>query len=143
MEKKSWDDIPSLEGLDMDWDYTPATTSDKRAAIRLPSQSLVRLFEAKEILARLAAEGQTYTVRILDLSEGGMCVAMPVALTTDLMVTVGFFLGQRKVITKARICHVRRDESRYVTGLTFLHLDKETAAFIRGLYASQVLSRTL
>lgn len=143
MEKKSWDDIPSLEGLSMDWDYSPATASNKRSSIRMPAKSLAQLFESTEILARLAAEDQTYTVRVLDVSEGGMAVAIPVALAVDLVVSVGFFLGQRKIITKARIRHIRQTEDGFITGLAFLHLDKEHAQFIRELYAAQVLSHSI
>lgn len=143
MEKKSWDDIPSLEGLSMDWDYSPATASNKRSSIRMPAKSLAQLFESTEILARLAAEDQTYTVRVLDVSEGGMAVAIPVALAIDLVVSVGFFLGQRKIITKARIRHSRQAEDGFIIGLAFLHLDKEHAQFIRELYAAQVLSHSI
>jgi hypothetical protein len=143
MEKKSWDDIPSLEGLGMDWDYSPNAASNKRSSIRIPSNSLVKLFESKEIQARLAAEGQSYTGRVVDVSEGGMAVAIPVALAADLVVSVGFFLGQRKIITKARIRHVRQTDDGFVTGLAFLQLDKENAEFIRELYAAQVLGHTI
>jgi hypothetical protein len=143
MEKKSWDDIPSLEGLDMDWDYSPTTASNKRISVRMPAKSLAQLFESKEILARLAVEGQSYTGRVVDVSEGGMAVAMPVALAADLVVTVGFFLGQRKIIAKARIRHVRQTDEGFITGLALLQLDKENAEFIRELYAAQVLSHTI
>lgn len=143
MEKKSWKDIPSLDGLGMDWDYSPPATNSKRASVRMPANSLAQLFESKEILARLAAEGQTYTVRVVDLSEGGMAVAIPVGLAIDLVVTVGFFLGQRKIIAKARVRHHRQTGDGFVTGLAFLQLAKEHAEFIRELYAAQVLGRTI
>ena len=36
MEKKvSWDDIPSIDGLGIDWEYKPETILDKRAFVRL------------------------------------------------------------------------------------------------------------
>ena len=143
MEKKSWNDIPSLEGLGMDWDYSPQATSSKRASIRMPANSLAQLLDSKECLARLAAEGQTYTVRVVDLSESGMAVAIPVALAVDLVVTVGFFLSQRKIIAKARVRHLRQTDDGFVTGLAFLQLAKEHAEFIRELYAAQVLGRTI
>jgi hypothetical protein len=143
MEKKSWDDIPSLEGLGMDWDYSPTTANNKRASIRMPEKSLAQLVESKEILARLAAEGQTYTVRVLDVSECGMAVTLPVALAVDLVVTVGFFLGQRKIITKGRIRHIRQTDDGFIAGLAFLHLEKDHAQFIRELYAAKVLGHTI
>ncbi|MDY0389759.1 MAG: PilZ domain-containing protein [Desulfobulbus oligotrophicus] len=140
MKKKSWDDIPSLEGISVDWDYTSEAARDKRVALRISSSALGRLFGAKEVPARIAAKGQTYTIPICNLSEGGMAVSLPVALPDDLVVTVGFFLGQRKVITKARVCHVRPHDIGNLTGLAFLHLGKETVSFIRGLYPSLVLN---
>ncbi|NLX19034.1 MAG: PilZ domain-containing protein [Desulfobulbus sp.] len=138
MKKKSWDDIPSLEGVSMDWDYTPETARDKRAALRISASALARLFGVKEVPARIAAEGQTYTMTIRNLSEGGMAMHVPVVLPAGLVVTVGFFLGRRKVITKARVCHVQKPGN--LTGFAFLQLGKETVSFIRGLYPSLVLN---
>jgi len=49
MEKKtSWDDIPSLEGIGVDWEYKPVTTLGKRGFVRLNSEEIHVLFEVKE-----------------------------------------------------------------------------------------------
>ena len=63
-EKKSWDDIPSLEGLSVDWDYTTQDKIDNRSYSRLDAGSLQQLFETGTIPAKLAIAGET--LRVLD-----------------------------------------------------------------------------
>ena len=69
-EKKSWDDIPSLEGLSVDWDYTTQTRIDNRSYSRLDAGSLQQLFETGAIPAKLAIAGETLDARLVDLSKG-------------------------------------------------------------------------
>jgi len=45
MEKKSWDDIPSLDGLTIDWEYKPESSNNKRSFIRIKMEALAKLFE--------------------------------------------------------------------------------------------------
>ena len=46
MEKKiSWDSIPSLEGLEVDWEYNARDNADKRACARLNLKDMGALFE--------------------------------------------------------------------------------------------------
>lgn len=141
--KKSWSDIPSLEGLQMDWDYKSERAQDKRAFVRLGTESLAKLFEAKDVFVRIVADGQTHTARLLDLSEGGLALDAPVSLEGSRSVKLGFILGKVQVISKVDVRHVRKWKDRYITGVKFIDLDKESAEFIRGLYASKVLRHAL
>ena len=47
--KKSWDDIPSLDGLSVDWDYKAREKVDNRSHSRLDAGSLQQLFETGAI----------------------------------------------------------------------------------------------
>jgi len=142
-KKKSWDDIPSLDGLEMDWEYQSASSGDKRSNVRLRIAALAKLFEVNEILVRVFGGSQTLTVRVLDLSAGGLSLGMPVPLEVGLLITVGFFLGQRKIIAKAEVRHVREANGEYVTGIRFIDLDKESAQYIRELHGSHTLRHAL
>lgn len=137
-KKKSWDDIPSLEGLEMDWEYTTESSDNRRSSPRLHMEAVAKLFEVKEILVKIATASQTHTARLLDLNEGGACLEVPVRLEVLLPVRVGFFLGQMKIISKAEVRHVRKQGERYATGVKFIGLDKETAAYLRELHGAQI-----
>ena len=142
-KKKSWDDVPSLNGLEMDWEFQAEASKNKRAFSRMDTEAMAKLFQAKEILVKIAAGEQTCTARLLDLCEGGLSLAVPVQLKTNLPIKVGFFLGQMKIISKAEVRHVRKSTDQYVTGIKFVDLDSVSAEFLRELYASQVFRHTL
>jgi len=143
MEKKtSWDDIPSLDGLSVEWEYKPETALGKRAFVRLNTEDIVGLFAVKEIFVKIATAQQTHTGRLLDISKGGLSLRLPVFLEENLPVKVGFFLGTVKVISKATIRHTRKVDTQYTTGIEFVDLNKESAEFIGGLYASKILHHT-
>lgn len=142
-KKKSWGDIPSLEGLGMDWEYKPESAGNKRSAARVGTEALAALFGTQEILLKVVAGGQTSSARLLDLCEGGLSMSIAVPLAERLAIKIGFFLGQTKVITGAEVRQVRQVGDRYITGVKFVGLDPKTAEFIRGLYASGVLRHSL
>jgi hypothetical protein len=143
MEKKRWEDIPSLDGLTIDWEYKPESSKNKRSFIRIKMEALAKLFEVKEIFVKIATNSQTYTAHLLDLSEGGLSLGVPIPLTINLPIKVGFFLGQVKIVSKAEVRHVREIEGQYIAGVKFIDLDKESAAFLKELYASQVFRHAL
>ena len=143
MEKKSrWDDIPSLEGLGVEWEYKPETALGKRTFVRINAADLSGLFEVKEIFVKIATAQKTYTGRLLDISKGGISLSLPVSLADNLPVKVGFILGSVKVISMAVIRHTRQEGTLYTTGIKFIDLNNDTAEYIGGLYASKILRHT-
>jgi hypothetical protein len=142
-KKKSWDDIPSLEGLEMEWDYKTESSRNRRASPRLEMGAVAGLFGVEEIRIKIATATQTYTARLLDLNEGGLCLEMPVALELHVPVRVGFFLGQMKIVSKGQVRHVSRKGDRYATGVKLIDLDKDSAAYLRELHAAQVFRNPL
>ena len=143
MEKKpSWDDIPSLEGMGVEWEYKPETSLGKRAFVRINAADLSGLFEVKEISVKLATAQTPYSGRLLDISKVGLSLSLSVALEENLPVKVGFFLGSIKVISKAIIRHSNKEGVLYTTGIQFIDLNNDTAEYIGGLYASKILHHT-
>lgn len=144
MEKKiNWDDIPTLEGVGVDWDFKPALPLGKRACVRIEKKDIPKLFAVGGILVKVATVKGTYTGRLLDLSVGGLAMNLPVSLDENLPVKVGFFLGTVKIISKAVVRHSCAREGQYATGIEFVDLDSESAGYINGLYASLMLSHGL
>ncbi|MDD2463999.1 MAG: PilZ domain-containing protein [Desulfobulbus sp.] len=139
--KKLWEDIPSLEGLSVEWDYAPESARDQRMHVRLAMPVVGKLIDVAEIVVKMATSKATYEGRLIDISEGGLAIRLPVALATDLPVKVGLILGQTKIIARAQVRHVQAEEGGFVTGLQFVGLSAENAQYISGLYAAKVLSR--
>ncbi len=140
MEKTlCWNDIPSLEGLEIDWEYKPESALNKRAFARLNSADISGLFEIKEILVKVATVKKIYTGKLLDISEGGVSLSLPASLADNLPLKLGFFLGREKIVTKAVARHSYQTGTGYTTGIMFVDLNKESAEYIAGLYASKIL----
>lgn len=139
MEKKvDWDAIPSLEGLEIDWEYSARKGGDKRAYVRLNIEDIGQLFEAREIAVKVATVQQMHSGALLDISTGGVAVHLAVALEADQHVKVGFLLGATRVIAKGQVRHVQRLGRGYKIGIQFVDLDPACREFIGGLYASKV-----
>lgn len=135
----SWDDIPSLEGGGVDWDYKPHTAADKRQYIRLNSGSLFQLLELREIAVRLATTKQTYDGTLIDISQGGLALTLPVQLASNIPVKVGLFLGREKIVSRGLVRHTAKQSEHYVTGIQFVDLAPASHEFIAGLYSSRAL----
>ena len=144
MEKKlSWDDIPSLEGLGVDWDFKPETPLGKRSFVRINAKDIAGLFEIKDIFVKVATTKASHTGHLLDISKGGLAVSLPVLLEENLPIKVGFILGTVKIISKASVKHAHKNEALYATGIQFIDLNKESADYIDGLYASKILHNAI
>ena len=132
----NWDDIPSLDGLQVGWEHKPETCEDKRSAIRIKNEDISKLFSVNEILVKVVTVKQTYTGRLLDISAGGLSLSLPVFLEVTSHVKVGFFLGTVKIISKAEIMHTHKIGEQYIVGIQFFDINKDSATYIKELYAS-------
>jgi hypothetical protein len=136
--KTAWDDIPSLEGLDVDWDYEPDSPLGKRADVRLSGEDIDRLFAGSRVAVVVATSRATWSGQLLDLSVGGIGVSLPEMLAIDQPVKVGFFLGRVKIVAKAIARHCRPSGKKFTVGLMFVALDEPYAEQIRQLYVSKM-----
>lgn len=143
MEKKNWDDIPSLDGLGMDWDYQPENPLGKRAATRMQNIDLSRLFEVRSILVKVVSAEISMTGILLDISEKGIGVHLQEKLSEHQPVKIGLFLGTEKIISRGEVVHVRAEDGQYATGIRFVDLDEAAKRYIVGLYASKVLKHSI
>lgn len=141
-QKMSWDDIPTLDGVGVDWGFKPTTPLGRRAFVRIKNKDIPKLFAVSKILVQVATVKQTYTGRLLDISAGGLSMGLAVSLEENLPLRVGFFLGTVKIISKAVVRNCRKTEEQYATGVEFVDLDSESAGYINGLYASLILSKS-
>ncbi len=140
-EEKSWDDIPSLSGLEVDWDFSPENPLGKRKYIRMNEDELTTLFEVKVVSVRVATEIFNATGSLNDISEGGISINLKKDLAVNQRVKVGFFLGKQKIISRAIVRRATRIKNCYSIGLQFQDLSEKYSRFIAGIYGSKILKR--
>jgi hypothetical protein len=135
----SWDDIPTLDGVGVDWAYKPQTTLDKRAFIRLDMRAISQLMAAHSIVVRLVTVKNTYESTLVDISQGGLAVHLFAELTINQPVKVGLFLGKEKIISRGMVRHVKPERNHSIVCIQFIDLAQESVEYIAGLYAAKVL----
>ncbi len=147
--KKSWDDIPPLEGLEVEWDFEPENPLGRRVCERMSGDALASLFKSKkkpvnvvsEIPVHIATMNGQFPGTIFDISEGGLAIDSSSQLAENQMVKVGFFLGQKKIVSKAVVRWVTQIGTVHRSGMMFVDLSQENFAFIAGIYASKKITR--
>ena len=143
MEKKGWGDIPTLEGLEMDWDYSPDCRDGKRLHKRLSKQDVAHIYGDQRIGVKMASASTTFDATLRDLSEGGMGVELDKRLDEYQNLKVGLVLGKEKIIVRAQVRHVRYNDRGYTAGLQFINLEPSIRQFISSMYTSKVLRHGL
>lgn len=143
-EKKSWDSIPSLDGLQVDWDFQPGSPHGRRSARRLTDKEVSRTFDLPYIPVKIATTRAISKGILQDISENGLAVRMQDTLQQDEPVKLGFFLGRQKIICKGTVRHVCQDLLGYSTcGIQLLDLDAEARTCIQQLYSSITLKQEM
>ena len=133
----SWDDIPSIEGLGVDWNFEPDNPLGNRAYERLTIKDLNILFQTKKFPVRLVTEKRETRALLVDISQGGVSLHVKDAnWEKKQLVKLGFFLGRQKIISKGRIRNVREEQGRVLLGIEFVGLPEEKHGFLSSLYSS-------
>lgn len=139
-KKPSWEDIPSLDGLEVDWDYEPENPLGKRAHVRIGSSELFDMLGAEEIGVKVATNKGEQAGILVDIAQGGIAVLLENDLRVGTPVKIGFFLGMTKVLANGLVRNVTDIVGRYRTGLEFVSINKETENFIVSLISSKVFN---
>jgi len=137
-KKASWDNIPSLEGFEVDWEYKPKNPLGKRAHQRMKDTELYSILSVSTIPVKVAASDFEEKGYMVDISPSGIAVTLDTMLFKDRALMVGLFLGQQKIVSKAVVKHVQKIDGKYKTGMVFVNLNSEYADFITGLFASKI-----
>ena len=136
-KKKSWDDIPSLEGLEVDWNFEPESSLGKRAWARIVKSDLLSLFGVKSLPVQIAAKDYDGKGSLVDIGQSGMAVLLDTQLAKSQEVKIGLFLGKQKVMSRAVIRNVANGTGWHRTGMEFMDFKKEYESFIAGLVSSK------
>lgn len=143
MQKISWDDIPSLDNLEVDWEYTPENPLGKREWVRISNVELYRLIGREHIAIRIVSNSINYTGYLLDISQNGLAVLVNRDLKEGVPVKIGFFIGKHKLTSRGIVRNSIISESNYRIGIEFIDLQGEHASFIVGLNPSKLYGKNI
>jgi hypothetical protein len=142
-EKKGWDNIPSLQGLEVDWQYEPENPLGKRAWLRIASTDLQDILGVKTVPVKVVSQGREETGYLMDIAQGGMAVLLSSKLNEGKLIKVGLILGKHKLICRAVTRYVRDVGSKFGTGMEFVDLAEESQSYIAGIVSSRVFQKPL
>lgn len=142
-EKSAWDQIPSLEGLEVDWQYKPENPLGKRSWLRMADKELLEILGVKRIPVKIVSKNFEETGVLLDVSQGGCSVVLKERLSEGQTLRLGFILGKEKVISKAMVKNVARRAGGFRIGVAFVELEKAMQDYIAGLISAKVLQKSL
>lgn len=142
-EKKSWDDIPSLDDLRVDWDFQPENPHGRRDSKRLSDKDLVKIFGIPCIAVKIATAEKVSKGLLQDISENGLAIRLQHPLQAGEKVKLGFFLGNHKIICKGTVRHVCQGLLGHTCGIRLHDVDDAVRSHIQQLYASLTLKQGL
>lgn len=136
--KADWDNIPSIDGLGVDWEYEPESPLGKRDLVRIESKDLKTILGVKIIPVKVVAQGYEGKGSLVDIAQGGIAVLLDASLAESQPVKLGLFLGKQKILSRAVVRSVDKQKGGYRTGMEFVGLQEEYATYIAGLVSSKV-----
>jgi c-di-GMP-binding flagellar brake protein YcgR len=136
-EKTGWDDIPSLDDLQVDWEFKPENPLGKRSNIRVTAKDLRGLLSERAVPVKLLAQKKELKGTLADLSDTGAAVVLETQLPTELKIAIGFLLGKEKIVSKAVIKSSSAVANSYRVGLEFFELPDKCTVAIQALVASK------
>ena len=140
-KKKSWDDIPSLNGLKVDREYKVETPLGKRKFVRMTAGDMTSILEVKTIRAKVVTDKHTVDGQLIDICADGMALILKNELYVNQYVKVGLFLGKQKIISKAVVKQSVPIQSNYKVRFQFQNINEEDSKYINSLYAAKRFNR--
>jgi hypothetical protein len=134
----SWNDIPSLDNLEVDWDYEPENPLGKRLWSRFGTADLQALLDTGTIPVKVAGRHLSTRGSLLDVSRGGLAMLLDMPMATGQLIRVSLLLGHRKIVSSAIVRNCIPMAGRHRTGVEFVDLDEECATYIAGLISSKI-----
>ena len=142
-EKKDWGQIPSLQGLEVDWKFEPDNPLGKRALMRIIDDDICAALGVKRIPVKVVAKNIDETGLLLDIAKGGFSVLLKMEPQVEQPLKVGFYLGSQKVISRGVVKNVGNHLDRYRVGVAFVDLDEKSQGVIANLVSAKVFKKPL
>jgi len=141
--KTSWDDIPSIDGLEVDWEYSPDSALGRRTKMRLLKNDLKELLGKDHVGVKIAIVGGDYNASLMDISQIGIAVYLDERLEEETPVRFGLILGTTKIVAKAIVRNLNRYDQGFRVGLEFVDLNFDSQNYIGSLVSSLVYKKNV
>ena len=136
-----WDDIPSLDGLQMDWEYEAEKPQGQRKFERMSDEYVTSLFKTENIRVRVVTEKLTLDGLLSDVSAGGLSLVLKKELAVNDFAKIGFYLNKQKIISRAVVKQSTPLHSGFKIRFQFQNIKEEYSQYINGLYSAKILNR--
>jgi hypothetical protein len=136
--KADWNEIPSIDGLGVDWEYVPENPLGKREMVRVASKDLRTILGVKKIPVKVVDKNCEAKGYLVDIAINGIAVLLNRRFVEGQPVKLGLFLGKQKVLSRAIIRSVMDQGDGLRTGMEFVDLKEEYRVHIDGLISSKV-----
>ncbi len=140
-KKKSWDDIPSIDNLEIDWDFKPESPLGRREYVRLTAKDLYRIFEKTEYPIDIKSGSIWVTGSLMDLSEGGMSVKSDKEFQIWQEVLIRLELWEKSIVSNGVVKMARKIDDGFLLGIQFDWLPKKTKSSIKEMYPAAKILR--
>ena len=131
-----WDNIPSIPGVGVDWDYEPETSLGNRSWKRLIQTDLQNLLGVRSTAIKMITVDTELKGRLVDLSQKGLGVLLETALPVGEKTKIGFHLGQKTIVSQAVTKNSIRQAKSHRVGLEFVGLPGKMEDYIVQLVSS-------
>jgi len=136
--KATWDEIPSLEGLKVEWNYEPENPLGRRSTVRLLKKDLFRMLEVDNVPVQIVAKKFNDRGLLVDISTNGLAILLNDELKAGTVIRVGFFLGKHKILSRGIVRNTSAANDKQRIGIEFVELSKEHTYFIACLNSSKI-----
>lgn len=134
----SWDDIPSLENLEVDWDFEPENALGKRLWARFGPADLRASLDSESIPVKVVGRQFSKIGKLIDISKGGLAVLLDSSPGKGQPVRLNLLLGRQRVVSTAIIRNITPLKGRQRVGMEFIDLAEEVSSYIAGLISSKI-----
>lgn len=133
----SWDKIPSIPNLTVDWDYEPEHSLGKRMWKRLIQKDLHRLFGVKHTPVKMITAQSEMRGRLVDISQKGLGIIFDGALEEGANGKIGFHLGKETIVSQAVTKNSVRVAGNHRVGMEFIGLPQKIEEYIVQLVSAE------
>jgi len=126
----SWDKIPSIPNIEVDWDYEPESSLGNRMWKRLIQKDLHRLFGVKHTSVKMIAGQSEMRGRLVDISQKGLGIMFDGAMERGGKGKIGFHLGEETIVSQVVTKNSVPVAGNHRVGMEFVGLPQNIEDYI-------------
>lgn len=137
-KKNSWDEIPSIEDIGVEWDYKPESALGAREWPRIENSYLCTQLQVEKVPIKIASNDWESKGYVLDIGKQGVGLLAAKNIDPGAIIKIGLILGKVKILSRAIVRNCSNLDQRYRIGAEFIDLKETSKEYIASLVASKV-----